>query len=81
MRELLTHLSHEKEVLDIGRRIQSEVHEKMNKSQRDYVLRQQLNAIKKELGEDEEPAPETDDYTKRLETIKDARRGAQGSPS
>lgn len=67
MRELLMHLSREKEVLDIGRRIQSEVHEKMNKSQRDYVLRQQLKAIKKELGEDEEPSSETDVYAERLE--------------
>lgn len=68
MRELLLHLSREKEVLDIGRRIQSEVREKMNKSQRDYVLRQQLKAIQKELGEsDEAPASETDDYAERLE--------------
>ena len=68
MRELLLHLSQEKEVLDIGKRIQSEVHEKMNKSQRDYVLRQQLKAIKEELGEnDEKPASETDEYAQRLE--------------
>jgi ATP-dependent Lon protease len=68
MRELLMHLSREKEVLDIRRRIQSEVREKMNKSQRDYVLRQQLDAIKKELGENEaEPTSETDEYTRRLE--------------
>ena len=67
MRELLMHLSREKEVLDIGRRIQSEVHEKMNKSQRDFVLRQQLKAIKKELGEDDEPSSATDVYAERLE--------------
>jgi ATP-dependent Lon protease len=68
IRELLLHLSREKEVLDISRRIQSEIHEKMNKSQRDYVLRQQLKAIKAELGEsDEKPDSETNEYTQRLE--------------
>lgn len=68
MRELLLHLSREKEVLDISRRIQSEVHEKMSKSQRDYVLRQQLKAIKEELGEsDATPAPEADVYANRLQ--------------
>ena len=68
MRELLIHLTHEKEVLDIGQRIQSEVREKMNKSQRDYVLRQQLDAIKKELGEkDAQPVSETDGYAQRID--------------
>ena len=68
MRELLTHLTREKEVLDIGRRIQSEVNEKMSKSQRDYVLRQQLKAIKEELGEsDDKPDSEADEYAKRLD--------------
>jgi ATP-dependent Lon protease len=73
MRELLLHLSQEKEVLDIGRRIQSEVKEKMNKSQRDYVLRQQLKAIKEELGESDEnekPGSEADEYAQRLNASK-----------
>ncbi len=40
--------------LEIGSKIQSEVQDVINKSQREYVLREQLKAIRKELGEDEE---------------------------
>ena len=69
MQTLLLHLSSEKEVLDIGRRIQSEIREKMDKSQRDFVLRKQMDALKKELGEEEGDAPssEADVYAQRLE--------------
>jgi ATP-dependent Lon protease len=67
IRVLLSHLSQEKEKLSIGKRIQSEVQEKMSKSQRDYFLRQQLKAIKEELGEADEPSSESDDYAERIE--------------
>ncbi|MBD3275262.1 MAG: endopeptidase La, partial [Candidatus Marinimicrobia bacterium] len=40
--------------LEVGQKIQSEAQEEMSKTQRDYYLRQQLKAIQKELGEDEE---------------------------
>ena len=39
----------------------------MSKTQRDYFLRQQLKAIKKELGETDEPSSESDDYAERIE--------------
>lgn len=39
--------------LELGSKIQSEVQEGINKSQREYYLREQLKAIRKELGEDE----------------------------
>ena len=67
MRDLLSHLSREKEMLDIGKRIQSEIHQKMSKSQRDHYLRQQLDAIKKELGETDDPSTGTEDYADRIE--------------
>ncbi|MGD8702023.1 MAG: endopeptidase La [Desulfosarcina sp.] len=69
IRELLSHLSHEKEMLSIGKRIQDEVREKMNKSQREFYLRQQLNAIKKELGESDASASESeaDIYADKIE--------------
>jgi ATP-dependent Lon protease len=55
-------------MLSIGKKIQSEVREKMNKSQREYFLRQQLKAIKKELGEDEIPSEtEAEEYANRIE--------------
>jgi ATP-dependent Lon protease len=67
MRDLLSHLSREKEMLDIGKRIQSEIHQTMSKSQRDHYLRQQLKAIKKELGETDDPSSEAEDYADRIE--------------
>jgi len=70
MQALLLHLSTEKEVLAVGQRIQSEIREEMDKSQRNFVLRKQLDALKKELGEDEEegaPTSEADVYAQRIE--------------
>lgn len=40
--------------LEIGSKIQSDVQEEINKNQREYYLRQQMKAIQKELGEDDE---------------------------
>ena len=65
-RELIKHLLHEKEVLSLAQKIRTDADEEMNKSQREYFLRQQLKSIKKELGElDEEPS-EPEDYRKRI---------------
>lgn len=66
IRELLGHLLREKEMLTIGQKIQSEVKEKMNKSQRDFYLRQQLKAIKKELGETDTALSEAETYAERI---------------
>ena len=66
MKELLTHLSHEKEMLDIGKKIQSEIKQNMDKSKRDFYLKQQLNALKKELGESEDSSTEADEYADRV---------------
>ena len=51
----LTHaaLARELEIMQIRSKIATEAQTEMDKSQRDYVLRQQMKAIQKELGEDE----------------------------
>ena len=67
IRQLIGYLSREKEVLTLGKKIESETREKMNKAQREYYLRQQLKAIKNELGETEEGTSEVDEYTEKLE--------------
>ncbi|MGD8991805.1 MAG: endopeptidase La [Desulfobacterales bacterium] len=67
LQKLVTILSHEKEVLELGKKIQSNVHDEMNKSQRDYYLRQQLKAIKSELGESDADDSEAAELRKRLE--------------
>ena len=46
-------ISREIQRIKLGEEIQSEVHDEITKTQREYYLREQLKAIKKELGEDE----------------------------
>lgn len=50
---------------EVTEKIGDEVRENMEKSQREFLLRQQLNAIRKELGEDEPDG--ADDYRTRVE--------------
>lgn len=46
-------LSKEIQRIKLGEEIQTEVHDEISKSQREYYLREQMKAIKRELGEDE----------------------------
>ena len=67
----LTHsaLSKEVEIMQIRSKIATEAQSEMDKSQRDYILRQQLKAIQKELGEDETgEKAEAAQLRERLET-------------
>ena len=50
MRKLYLALNKEIEVLELSRKIQAQAASELGKSQRDYILREQLKAIKKELG-------------------------------
>ena len=54
----------ELEVLELGSKIQSQVQSEVGKNQREYLLREQLKAIQKELGE-------TDDQTKEIEELRE----------
>jgi ATP-dependent Lon protease len=54
LRHLLGLLTKEYEVLSLGRKIQEDAHSEMEKSQRDYYLREQMKAIQRELAEDDE---------------------------
>jgi ATP-dependent Lon protease len=67
LQRLTRFLARELELLELGRRIQSSAQEQMTKTQREYFLREQLRAIRKELGEGEGP-DETGDLRTRLET-------------
>jgi ATP-dependent Lon protease len=71
----------ELEVLELGRKIQSQAQDEMGKMQREYFLREQLKAIQKELGEGDEQEAELQDYEARIaaagmpeEAEKEARR-------
>jgi ATP-dependent Lon protease len=67
LRALVSHLAHEKEVLSLGQKIQSEAKEEMDKAQREYYLRQQLRAIQKELGEIDENQSAFAEYSDQIE--------------
>ena len=80
LRSLIAHLSREKEVLSLGRKIQSEAREGMEKAQKDYFLRQQLKAIQRELGETDEADSEAVGYAEKIEAADlpaEARKEAQ----
>ena len=69
--EILTRLlSQEIEVMELGSRIQQEVQEEMGKTQREYVLRQQLKAIRRELGEDDETGGLAEELGEKIESAK-----------
>jgi len=56
------------EVLELKGRIQSEVKSEMDKTQREYILREQMKAIQKELGEDDPAVAEASDLRERVES-------------
>jgi len=63
-----TNLAREVEILQLRSKIATEAQTEMDKAQRDYVLRQQMRAIQKELGEDETgEAAETELLRERLD--------------
>ncbi len=67
MRKLIALLSHQIEVLELGKQIQDEAQSGMEKAQREYYLREQLKAIRKELGDDQDGADEVQEYRRKVE--------------
>ncbi len=64
---LTTMLAREVEVLEIGQKIQDEARSEIEKMQRDYFLREQLKAIQRELGEQDEHAAEVEEFRQKIE--------------
>ena len=71
-------LSKEIQRIKLGEEIQTEVHDEIAKSQREYYLREQMKAIKKELGEDESQVENTEikDAIKKAKMPEDAEKVA-----
>lgn len=67
LRRLVELLGKEVRVLELTTKVQSEVSAELSKSQRDYYLREQLKAIQRELGEEEDPGEELEDLRMKLE--------------
>jgi ATP-dependent Lon protease len=60
-------INKEIEVIELGSKIQQQVQSEMDETQRKFLLRQQLKAIQKELGEEEEGAAELRELAERIE--------------
>ncbi len=67
LRRLSRILADELEVVKLGRKLQADVRKQMDREQREYYLRQQLKAIRRELGEEDDRTLETEELRERIE--------------
>jgi ATP-dependent Lon protease len=67
LRLLVSLLTKETEVLDLGKKIQNEAREEIDKVQREYFLREQLKAIQKELGDEDAQSTEIKEFNERIQ--------------
>ena len=64
--QLNSFIQKELDVLELGKKLQSEVQEEMGKSQREYYLREQMKAIQRELGESSDAEAEINEIRERV---------------
>src|ERR1700740_2647271 len=74
---LIRELSKELEVLELRSKIHEQVQEQVSQNQREYLLREQLKAIQKELGESDDSTQETDELRKKIEEAGSARKSQE----
>jgi len=67
LNEVTRLVNHQLEILELGNKIQTQVKGDMDKRQREYYLREQLKAIKEELGEKDEDSVEVDEYRAKID--------------
>ena len=67
LHKLVNFLTRELEMLEIGQRIQNQARSEIEKVQREYFLREQMKAIRSELGEEDEQAVEIDEFRRQIE--------------
>ena len=67
LESLIRELSKELEVLELRSKIHEQVQEQVSQNQREYLLREQMKAIQKELGEQDDSAAEIDELRKKVE--------------
>ncbi len=80
LRHVTGMVSRQLEILELGNKIQSQVKGDMEKSQREYYLRQQLKAIREELGETDDTNVELEEYRTKIAEIdlpEEARKEAE----
>ena len=69
LKEVSRLVNHQLEILELGNKIQTQVKGDMDKSQREYFLRQQLKAIQEELGEKDDSTVQVDEYREKIEAM------------
>lgn len=81
LEQMSNYLAHELEIFELGRKIQTSAQEEMGKLQRDYLLREQLKAIQRELGEESEEQATVNELRQKIidahmteEALKEANR-------
>ena len=81
LEELSSYLAHELEIFELGKKIQNSAQEEMGKVQREYLLREQLKAIQRELGEESEEQATANELRRKIdeanmpdEALKEANR-------
>src|SRR5437660_2866468 len=70
LQNLSTYLTHELEILELGKKIQNSAQEEMGKLQREYLLREQLKAIQRELGEESEEQATINELRRKIDEAK-----------
>ncbi len=67
LRKVVSFLTKELEVLSVSSKIQNQAQQELGKAHREYVLREQLKAIKTELGETDDRGQEIEEYKEKIE--------------
>ena len=62
-------LARELEILELEKKISGQVRKQMEKTQKEYYLREQMKAIQKELGDKDERMAEVEEYRRRLASL------------
>ena len=68
--QLIEMISKENQILAVAKKINNRVVKNMNRGQKEYYLREQLQVIKEELGEDEDPDEEVRQWIAKLDELK-----------
>ncbi|MCS6885770.1 MAG: endopeptidase La [Acidobacteriota bacterium] len=69
LRAMHAHLAHEIAVLELRQKIQGETQAELSKAQRDYILRQQLKQIQKELGDEDNEKAEVEELRSKINAL------------
>src|SRR5438309_795255 len=70
LENLSSFLTHELEIFELGKKIQTSAQEEMGKVQREYLLREQLKAIQRELGEESEEQATVNELRRKIDEAK-----------